>query len=184
MRTCLIEFLLVIGLVAGAQTNGAAPAPPGTPPPSPAPPPPRAADNSRCFVCHANYEEELLSAVHAKANVGCVQCHGHSSPHSTDEDGLTAPDRMYPKAHIRLNCLTCHDWVKLVQNDLVRTNRVDLKDKPDHRAVLEGRVSEKRFCTDCHGEHRMFYRTKGWDKRTGVLLFKDGIPRMVPSQSN
>ena len=57
--------------------------------------------------------------------------------------------------------------------------RPDLKEKPDHQAVLDGRNQEKRFCTDCHGDHRMFFRTKGWDRRTGVLLFKDGIPRMV-----
>lgn len=137
------------------------------------------ADNSRCFVCHANYEEEQLSVVHAKANVGCVRCHGNSSPHSTDEDGLTAPDRMFPKAHIRLNCLSCHDWVKLVESDKNKIDRTDLKEKADHQAVLDGKNREKPFCTDCHGEHRMFFRTKGWDRRTGVLLFKDGIPRMV-----
>ncbi len=141
------------------------------------------ADNGRCFVCHANYEDELLSVTHAKANIGCVRCHGNSSRHSTDEDGLTAPDRMFPKAHVRLNCLTCHDWVKLVASDETRTNRTDLVEKPDHLAVLDGRNREKRFCTDCHGEHRMFFRTKGWDKRSGALLFKDSIPRMVPSSA-
>ncbi len=143
-------------------------------------PAPAPADNSRCFVCHANYEEEKLSVSHAKANVGCVRCHGNSSPHSTDEDGLTAPDRMYPKAHIRLNCLICHDWIKLIESDKTNRTRVDLNEKPDHRAVLDGTNREKRFCTDCHGEHRMYFRTKGWDKRSRVLLFKDGTPRMVP----
>ncbi len=118
--------------------------------------------------------------VHAKANVGCVRCHGLSSPHSTDEDGLTAPDRMFPKSHIRLNCLICHDWIKLVESDKTKVNRIDLPEKPDHRGVLDGTNREKRFCTDCHGEHRMFYRNKGWDKRSGALLFKDGTPLMLP----
>ena len=138
------------------------------------------ADNARCFVCHANYEEEQLSVVHAKANVSCVRCHGVSSPHSTDENGLTAPDRMFPKGHVRLNCLSCHDWVKLIESDKTKADRTDLKEKPDHRAVLDGTNREKRFCTDCHGEHRMYFRTKGWNKRSGVLIFKDGTPLMVP----
>src|SRR5512139_2059687 len=64
------------------------------------------ADNSRCFVCHANYDfnEEKLVFTHAAANIGCVRCHGESSRHSTDEDGLTAPDRMFPRPYIRFNC--------------------------------------------------------------------------------
>ena len=133
-----------------------------------------AADNSRCFVCHANYEEEQLSVVHAKANIGCVRCHGVSSPHSTDEDGLTAPDRMFPKAHVRLNCLTCHDWVKLVESDKTKVNRADLQEKPDHQAVLDGRNREKRFCTDCHGEHRLKFRTVWWDRKTHKLATSKG----------
>jgi len=138
------------------------------------------ADNSRCFVCHANYEDEALSVTHAKANVGCIRCHGQSSPHSTDEDGLTAPDRMFRKEVLRLNCLTCHDWVKLLASDKTKVARTDLKEKPDHQAVLEGRVRDKRFCTDCHGEHRMYYRNRVWDKRSGALVAKDGTPRMLP----
>ncbi len=174
----LLLIALPTALASGAETNS--PALSEIAPPAPPPPAGPVADNSRCFVCHANYEEEQLSVVHAKANVGCVRCHGNSSPHSTDEDGLTAPDRMFPKGHIRLNCLTCHDWVKLVETDKIKVNRVDLQEKPDHLAVLDGRNREKRFCTDCHGEHRMYFRTKGWDKRSRVLLFKDGTPLMLP----
>jgi len=156
------------------------PAPPYQPPP--APPAGSTADNSRCFVCHANYEDEALSLTHAKANVGCIRCHGVSSPHSTDEDGLTAPDRMFRKEVLRLNCLTCHDWLKLIASDKTKASRTDLVEKPDHQAVLEGRVrGDKRFCTDCHGEHRMYYRTRAWDKRSGVLTAKDGTPRMLPA---
>lgn len=139
------------------------------------------ADNSRCLVCHANYEDEPLSVTHAKGNIGCVQCHGQSSPHSTDEDGLTAPDRMFRKGTLRFNCLGCHDWVGLVASDKTKLSRADLAEKPDHLAVLEGRAREKRFCTDCHGEHRMYFRTRTWDKRTGVLTAKDGTPRMLPA---
>ena len=141
------------------------------------------ADNSRCFVCHANYdsEEEKLTVVHAKANIGCVRCHGESSPHSTDEDGLTAPDLMFAKSRIRFNCLGCHDWVKLVASDRKKT---ECKEEPDHLAVLNGTVTEKRFCTDCHGgEHRMSYRTRTWDKRTRKLLSRDATPKMLSDPS-
>ena len=30
------------------------------------------ADNSRCFVCHINYMQEDIAAIHAKANIGCA----------------------------------------------------------------------------------------------------------------
>jgi len=201
----LLPALLIAGstitLLSGQQANppGRPPPPPvqaqppgapaslpaaGAPPPyepPPAPPTGPIADNSRCFVCHANYEDEALSLTHAKADVGCIRCHGLSSPHSTDEDGLTAPDRMFRKETLRLNCLTCHDWVKLIASDKTKAGRTDLPEKPDHQAVLEGRVPDKRFCTDCHGEHRMYYRTRAWNKRSGLLTAKDGTPRMLPA---
>ncbi len=88
---------------------------------------------------------------------------------------------MFRKGVLRLNCLTCHDWTRLIASDAAKRDRADLKEKPDHLAVLEGRVQDKRFCTDCHGEHRMYYRTRVWDKRSGALLAKDGTPRMLPA---
>jgi hypothetical protein len=139
------------------------------------------ANNTRCFVCHANYEDEPLSVIHGTNNISCIRCHGECSPHSTDEDGLTAPDRMFRKSIIRFNCLSCHDWVKLVATDKQKVNRADLPEKPNHQAVLDGTARDKPFCTDCHGEHRMFFRTRAWDKRTGVLVSKDGTPRMLPA---
>ena len=117
---------------------------------------------------------------HAKAGFGCIRCHGVSSPHSTDEDGLTAPERMYPKSWVRLNCLSCHDSARLVESDKKKVDRSDLKEKPNHQAVLDGTSREKRFCTDCHGEHRMYYRTKVWNKRSGVLISRDATPDMLP----
>ena len=143
------------------------------------------ADNSRCFVCHANYDfnEEKLVFTHAQANIGCVRCHGESSPHSTDEDGLTAPDRMFPLPYVRFNCLGCHDSAKLVASDQARQNRADLKEKPDHQAVLDGTARDKKFCTDCHGEHRLGHRTRKWDKRTSKLIYRDSTPQMLGDPS-
>jgi hypothetical protein len=138
------------------------------------------ADNRRCFVCHANYDftDEPLALRHAQANVGCVQCHGPSPRHSADEDGLTPPDRMFPRGQIRFNCLGCHDWVRLVAHDKTRPPRPDLPELPNHQAVLDG-TAVKKFCTDCHGDHRLGHRTRVWDKRTGKLLHRDATPAML-----
>ncbi len=96
MRNLRLSFGLIAGLGMIAGPGGAKDPAPSLPPPAtgrPAVAPTQGpvADNSRCLVCHANYEDEPLSVAHAKANLGCVRCHGVSSPHSTDEDGLTAP---------------------------------------------------------------------------------------------
>lgn len=119
-------------------------------------PPPKGdvADNSRCHVCHINYADEEIAIVHAKANIGCEKCHGSSNAHCSDENNITAPDIMYPVERINEFCLSCH----LVEGlgDVCKS-------------VLAG-TAEKKTCTDCHGEHRLGYRTQHWDKSTGKLL--------------
>ncbi len=138
------------------------------------------ADNSRCLVCHANFEEEKLTAAHLKANVGCIICHLECDSHCVDEDNLTPPDRMYPnKGRIRVLCLTCHNWKLLVESDKTKAN---LKEPPNHASVLAGTNSDGKFCLDCHSEHKMSHRTRIWDKRTGKLIYKDSTPIMLKTQ--
>ncbi len=118
------------------------------------------ADNSRCHVCHINYEDEKLAVVHARANISCEHCHGSSDAHCGDEDNITPPDIMYPAAKIRPFCMHCHT-----------------KDKIDiavHKEVLSD-TSAKGICTNCHGEHRLGYRTRKWDKTTGKLIEDDKV---------
>jgi hypothetical protein len=122
------------------------------------------ADNSRCQVCHLNFMQEALTVVHARTNIGCATCHGPSDAHIADESWAsggngTPPDIIYRKSLSRFACLGCHNWVKLVESDKKKT---DLKDRPDHLAVLDGTNREKRFCTDCHGQHRMVNRKCKW----------------------
>ena len=122
------------------------------------------ADNSRCRVCHLNFMQEAITVVHARTNIGCASCHGPSDAHIADESWAsggngTAPDRIYRKSLSRFACLGCHNWVKLVESDQKKT---ELKDRPDHLAVLDGTNREKRFCTDCHGQHRMVNRKCKW----------------------
>lgn len=111
-----------------------------------------AADNSRCFVCHANYMQEEIAVTHAKANIGCAHCHGAGDAHIADESWAsggngTAPDIMYPRDKINPSCLHCHPKNKI--------------DTPQHAAVLTD-TEGKQVCTDCHGTHRLPQRRCKW----------------------
>jgi hypothetical protein len=110
------------------------------------------ADNSRCFVCHANYVQEQIAVTHAEAGIGCAKCHGPSDAHIADESWAsggngTAPDRMYPRDKINPSCLHCHPKDKI--------------DTAQHQAVLTD-TEGKQVCTDCHGSHRLPQRRCKW----------------------
>ena len=112
----------------------------------------KGADNSRCFVCHINYVKEELAATHALADTGCAKCHGESDEHIADESWAsggngTAPEIMYTRPKINPLCLSCHEAGKL--------------DPKEHKAVLEGTGKDK-YCTDCHGKHRLAKRRCKW----------------------
>ena len=124
-----------------------------------------AADNSRCYVCHANFAGEKLSDVHAQVGVGCEKCHGMSDAHCADEDNVTAPEIMYAKEKIDSTCMSCH-----VQRSI---------DSEPHRGPLAGAATDKKCCTDCHGSHRMNHRTRRWDKSTGRLIADDKVRMMT-----
>jgi len=119
------------------------------------------ADNQACFVCHANYQEEPFATWHAKANVGCVDCHGASHAHRNDEDNITPPDVMYPRDRIERCCAECHDEHDVPAREVIA---MFLK------RCLDRTGAEQIVCTDCHGEHRLPRRVVRWDKRTGELL--------------
>lgn len=109
------------------------------------------ADNSRCFVCHANYLDEKIAATHAQAGIGCADCHGPSDAHIADESwgsggNGTAPDTMFPKAKINPACLHCHPRSEI--------------DTPQHEPVFA--ATEAKVCTDCHGDHRLAVRRCTW----------------------
>ena len=125
------------------------------------------ADNSRCYVCHMNYEEEVLTFVHARGDIGCEQCHGSSDAHCSDEDNITPPDIMYPAAKIDSFCMSCHP-----------TGKIDI---PVHKSVLADIGTKEGGCTNCHGEHRLSHRTRKWDKTTGKLIEDDKV-RMLTDE--
>jgi len=119
------------------------------------------ADNSRCHVCHVNYENEALAVVHARADVGCEDCHGASDAHCSDEDNITPPNTMYPIEKIKPFCMGCHTKEKI---------GIDI-----HNSVMAETDPVKVCCTGCHGEHRLSHRTRKWDKATGELIKDDGV---------
>ena len=121
------------------------------------------ADNIACFVCHTNYEEEPFAVEHAKADVGCIECHGKSFAHRDDEDNITPPDVMYWPEKIASNCEQCHEeHIAPAVEVIVRwQERCPKKTDP-----------EKIVCTDCHGEHRLKFRTVWWERKTGKLVIR------------
>lgn len=121
------------------------------------------ADNSACYVCHGNYKEEPFALAHAKEDVGCADCHGESHDHRNDEDNITPPDKMYAEADIAAACADCHET----------------HDAPAHKVIARwqercpGKTDPKRLvCTDCHGKHRLEFRTVWWNKKTGELVIR------------
>lgn len=121
--------------------------------------------NSRCHVCHANYAQEELAVTHARAKVGCEECHGPSNEHCSDEDNITPPMVLFPRGKIVPSCLKCH-----VQDKLAGVDK--------HKPAMTAAGKWEKICTDCHGSHRLKVRTRRWDKETGQLISDDGV-RMI-----
>ncbi len=119
------------------------------------------ADNGACYCCHRNYEEELMVQQHAKANVGCVKCHGESVAHRNDEDNITPPDMIYAADQIEKNCEKCHDSHDAPAKKVIAAWQEKCPAKTHVEDLL---------CTDCHGDHRLKVRTVRWDKHTRKLI--------------
>ncbi len=129
------------------------------------------ADNFACYVCHANYETEELTLVHARAGIGCAKCHGPSLDHCDDEAHEVPPDMMFALDEINTQCGTCHEGHDASAIDVVARylQRVPAKTNP-----------EEVVCTDCHGEHRLRHRSVWWDRETRELIVpEDGEPLQV-----
>lgn len=120
--------------------------------PTTTPPDQSAADNGRCFVCHANYLDEKIAVAHARAGIGCAACHGVSDAHIADESWAsggngTAPDIMFPKERVNPSCMVCHPKDKI--------------DTTEHKPLF-AKGGKQRLCTDCHGNHRLPARRSKW----------------------
>ncbi len=143
-------------------------------PEAPAEKPKMKADNQSCYVCHDNYQEEELVVSHGVEDVGCIDCHGKSFAHRDDEDNITPPEVMYPRAKINACCQDCHDMHDVSATDVIaRWQERDLSKLAPKELV----------CTDCHGSHRLKRRMVRWDKQTGKLLEVEQKPAPEASES-
>ncbi len=123
--------------------------------------------NAFCIVCHYAFGEEELALNHERVGIGCERCHGESERHRSDEDNITPPEIMYPKAKINPTCMMCHP-------------RGKIRHVSDHASFLAGAETifdksngQKQYCTDCHvKDHRINVRTIRGNKATGELLEK------------
>jgi hypothetical protein len=121
------------------------------------------ADNTACYVCHGNYDEEELVLIHAKEEVGCIDCHEESFAHRDDEDNVTPPDKMYWPERIDPACQECHDTHDVSARDVLTRWKERCPEKTE---------ASKIVCTDCHGHHRLPKRQVRWNKKTGELIFE------------
>lgn len=152
------------------------------------------AENTACFVCHANYMTELLASRHAGVNIGCVHCHGRSIAHRNDENNTTPPEIMYADEKIDPFCQGCHStthdipprtivarWIERCEEQANPSCTGCHKENDVPPAKVVARWKEKGLdksktdpdtivCTDCHGDHRMRVRTVIWDRKSGALL--------------
>ncbi|MGI6417301.1 MAG: cytochrome c3 family protein [Thermoguttaceae bacterium] len=121
----------------------------------------KTADNSPCYVCHANYQAESMVGWHVVENIGCVDCHGDSFAHRNDENNTTPPDVIFPPRKIDASCAECHEEHDVPAQKVIARLLERCPEKTDATALV---------CTDCHGEHRLKVRTVVWDKETRKLL--------------
>jgi hypothetical protein len=163
-----IPILLLVSVLVAASGGAEKTAPPGEKPkpsakkdapllllddePEAKPAAGKMADNSRCHVCHLNYEKEELALTHAKEQIGCAKCHGASDRHIDDESWTwggkgTPPDTMFPREKVNPFCMTCHDMSKV--------------DADEHECPYPA-MNPKKTCTDCHGKHRLANRKCKW----------------------
>ena len=123
------------------------------------------ADNSRCYVCHINYIQEDIAVIHARAKIGCADCHGNCDAHIADESWAwggngTPPGIMYHRPEINPFCMGCHprDKIDTEQHNPLFAGAVETQ--PNAGLVQSG--ASAWYCTDCHGDHRLAQRECKW----------------------
>jgi len=125
--------------------------------------------NPYCEACHADFGDEKFALDHELMGIGCERCHGESERHRSDEDNITPPEIMYPRAKINPTCMMCHprqDIDHVEQHDVILAGADTIFDEP-----ANSEAKEEKVCTDCHATgHRMKVRTIRWNKMTGEII--------------
>ena len=107
-------------------------------------------DNESCLVCHLDFKNEDISAVHLDAGVTCAACHGDSEAHRADEWNVVRPDVLWGRAEMDVFCKQCHPkhkTGKVYDEFMVEWFN---KRRPTGRYITDDSP-----CLDCHGEHAL-----------------------------
>jgi len=112
--------------------------------------PKKPADNSECLICHADFKSESLATQHAKAGIGCFDCHGPSLDHGDDELNIMLPDVLFGRKEIPPFCTGCHEEKEHPKGEKYQKfmKKWSGKYRPNGRVIRD-----KSICTDCHGNH-------------------------------
>ena len=109
--------------------------------------------DAKCLGCHAGTHPNFERSPHAKAGVGCMNCH---TVHGGDEAKATfRPSRMFATADTRRSAEDKEKLLKAPQPELCYSCHADQKaqfNMPLHHKVNEGLVK----CSDCHDTHGSF----------------------------
>lgn len=105
-----------------------------------------AQSNASCVQCHQNLQQEMISRVHERHGVGCMDCHGASSAHL--ESRRNKPDVVFARADVPAYCHRCHGEHEHPQKVKAFLEQYQEKEAPSGRVLLANPV-----CTDCHGQH-------------------------------
>lgn len=117
-----------------------------------------------CLICHRQLERETsqpvrlwAKSVHARSNVGCVDCHG-GDPTTTDRKeahgkgflGVPSPKQI---PHF---CGSCHSNASRMRQYNLRTDQLNLYLISEHGQRLKAGDKKVATCVSCHGSHEVY----------------------------
>lgn len=106
-------------------------------------------DNGECFVCHIDFDGELLVQKHIEQGITCRSCHGASDHHRKDETLMTRPDLLWGRSEVVEMCRQCHEQHQNPDKVAAFKQQWTGKTRPDNSR----HIHDDPVCTDCHGEH-------------------------------
>lgn len=112
-------------------------------------------DGTGCAVCHGKEQRELDGSVHARAGLGCTDCHG-GNPAAMEVLAAHGESlrRYSSPTEIVESCGTCHADVERMRSYGVRTDQLSLYWTSRHgQRLAQDPGAEVATCSSCHGTH-------------------------------
>jgi predicted CXXCH cytochrome family protein len=112
---------------------------------------------SSCVVCHGAEGRELALGGHARAAIGCVECHGGvEGPLEVEAAHAGRIDKLADKRAAIAACARCHSDVERMRSYGLRTDQASLYAVSQHgKRLAEDPAAEVATCVTCHGAHRV-----------------------------